>query len=320
MYKNLNSVALGVSGRQSELIELALTYGFRGMDIDIRDLVKRAEGRGVDHATRFLLSARDNDRLRVGGCDLPVDWEGEESTYKADLAQLPKVVELAASVGAKACLTTVMPGSDSQPYHENFEFHRQRLGEIADVLSGFEMRLGIGFESAPVHRANKQYEFIHQAEPLLTLMKTIGVTNVGIVLDTWHWHVGGGASDQLSELSPDQIISVRIADLPGDADLTLVDEKQRVAPEAGGLVDCAGTLKLLAQIGFEGPVALVPDAASFRSRTRDKIVQRAANVLDELWIAAGLVKTASAASEEDGEAIATEAPAAEAPAAEATSA
>ena len=47
MYKNLNSWTLGISGRQSELIELALTYGFRGLDIDIHDMIKVDEqGRG----------------------------------------------------------------------------------------------------------------------------------------------------------------------------------------------------------------------------------------------------------------------------------
>jgi hypothetical protein len=35
MYKNLNTAALGITGRQSELIELALTYGFRGLDLDM---------------------------------------------------------------------------------------------------------------------------------------------------------------------------------------------------------------------------------------------------------------------------------------------
>ena len=32
MYKILNSQGLGVAGRQNELIELALTYGFDGVD------------------------------------------------------------------------------------------------------------------------------------------------------------------------------------------------------------------------------------------------------------------------------------------------
>ena len=93
MYKNLNSWTLGISGRQSELIELALTYGFRGIDIDIQDMIGRSESKGVEHATRFLLSAQK--LLRIGGFDLPVVWADDEATYKADLAKLPQVAEMA---------------------------------------------------------------------------------------------------------------------------------------------------------------------------------------------------------------------------------
>ena len=57
MYKNLCSEALGVSGRQSELIELALTYGFKGIDLDLVSFAKQVELRGLEHAGRFLESA-----------------------------------------------------------------------------------------------------------------------------------------------------------------------------------------------------------------------------------------------------------------------
>lgn len=43
MYHNLNPAALGITGRQSELIELALTYGFGGLELDIAGIVKRRE-------------------------------------------------------------------------------------------------------------------------------------------------------------------------------------------------------------------------------------------------------------------------------------
>ena len=39
MYKVLNSKGLGVAGRQNELIELALTHGFQGVEIDMTDPV-----------------------------------------------------------------------------------------------------------------------------------------------------------------------------------------------------------------------------------------------------------------------------------------
>ena len=153
MYKNLNSWTLGISGRQSELIELALTYGFRGIDIDIQDMIGRSESKGVEHATRFLLSAQK--LLRIGGFDLPVVWADDEATYKADLAKLPEIAEMAAMVGAQGCVTTVVAASASLPYQENFELHRERLAEMAEILAQHDIRLGLTFESAPSHREGK---------------------------------------------------------------------------------------------------------------------------------------------------------------------
>ena len=46
MYKNLCTDGLGVSIRQNELIELALTYGYKGIEIDMEDMVGRAEKMG----------------------------------------------------------------------------------------------------------------------------------------------------------------------------------------------------------------------------------------------------------------------------------
>ena len=56
MYRNLNLEVLGISGRQSELIELTLTYGFKGLDLDIGAIVKRVRTKGLDTAQRFLAS------------------------------------------------------------------------------------------------------------------------------------------------------------------------------------------------------------------------------------------------------------------------
>ncbi|MBB75597.1 MAG: xylose isomerase [Planctomycetaceae bacterium] len=309
MYKNLNSWTLGISGRQSELIELALTYGFRGIDIDIQDMIGRSESKGVEHATRFLLSAQK--LLRIGGFDLPVVWTEDEATYKADLAKLPQVAEMAAMVGAQGCVTTVVAASANLPYQENFELHRERLAEMAGILAQHDIRLGLAFESAPSHREGKEYEFVFQVEPLLTLIKTVSAENVGILLDSWHWHVGGGGADQLTELDPEQIVAVRLADIPDDVNLTTIDDSQRVAPGDGGLVDCAAIVRALAGIGYEGPVSLFPYPSRFRNRTRDKTVQRATAALDSIWEAAGLSRFGRAeesTSTEDGtsEAVAGE--------------
>ena len=57
MFRNLSTVGLPLSGRPSELIELALSFGFDAMDIDIVDFQQQAEAFGVEHARRLMLSS-----------------------------------------------------------------------------------------------------------------------------------------------------------------------------------------------------------------------------------------------------------------------
>jgi len=279
MYKNLNCEAIGVSGRQSELIELALTYGFAGMNLDMAPFCKQVERHGLEHAKRFLESAK----LRVGGFELPVRWQGDEATYREDLTQLPKIAQIASSAGAACCRTVVMPTCDDRPYHENFEFHRQRLTEIADLLAPHSICLGLDFLAPVYHREDRQFQFISSAETLILLMKTIGAANVGVVVDLWNWHVGGDSLDTLKELSPEQIVSVCLADIPADADLQTVREDQRLLPNATGVIDSRQAVILLEEMGYEGPITPLPSPELFAGIVRDSVVKQVADAFHASW-------------------------------------
>jgi sugar phosphate isomerase/epimerase len=287
MYKTLSPKALGISGRQSELIELALTYGFRGLDVDMADLAKRARSTSVEHALRFLESAK----IKIGTYDLPITLRGDDAAFTAQLGQLAAACEVAKVIKAQRCIYTVAAGSDDVAFQANFELHRQRLGQVADVLAKYEIQLGIGFQAAPAYRDGKQHQFIHQVETLLTLVKTIGASNVGVMLDTWNWFVGGGAIDQIRELAGNQIVAVRLADYPAGSDLARIAEKTRSLPLEAGAVDCQTIVNLLVEKEFSGPVTLYPHPSTLRGATRESIVQRAANTLEDLWRGAGLSKS-----------------------------
>ena len=99
MYKNLNPESLGIAGRQSELIELTMTYGFRGLDVDGTELIKRASLLGVEEATRYLKSAN----VKVGGFPLPVNIAADEEGFKSDLEKLDKAADIAKQIGFKYC-------------------------------------------------------------------------------------------------------------------------------------------------------------------------------------------------------------------------
>lgn len=298
MYRNLNTQSLGITGRQSELIELALTYKFRGLDLHMGSILRRARKKGVDAATRFVSSAN----MKVGEFHLAIDWLADDAAFRSSLEELNEIAEIAAALGVSGCTATVKPASHDRPYNENFELHRVRFGDAADILGARGIKLGIGFLAAPAHREGYDNPFIHDAESLLTLIKTVGSPHVALALDVWNWHVGGGGMDQIRDLSGDQIASLRLADIPAEVDVADITDDQRYLPSEGGVIDCAAILRLLAEKHYEGPVAVYPHPSRFSGMTRDAIVQQVSARLDQLWITAGLGpdgKLAAAPAETD---------------------
>ena len=292
MYKSLNPASLGVSGRQSELIELALTYGFRGLDLDGGEIIKRAIQQGVDEAAKYIRSAR----VKPGGWVRPVDLALADEAFAKQLERLHGWAEAAKQIGFTYCTIDINPVSDDLPYHENFERHRERLSSTANVLGKSGIRLGLGLKPAASHREGGTYQFIHQAEELLTLLRNTASENVGLALDTWSWKVGGGGSDQLAELTAEQIVSVTIADVSLDADMKRITDAQRLLPTEDTIEEHASLLRSLAQRKFNGPVSLKPHPSHLAKLTRDASVDSCAKILEQIWSEAGLNKAGRVAA------------------------
>lgn len=278
MFKNLCPSTLGISGRQSEIIESTLTYGFRGLDLEIEDFAERAKTQGLDQAIRFISSAK----LRIGSVDLPVRWRSDDATYQADLAELDQVATYAAKAKVYACKTVVFPESDHLPYHENFEQHRKRLAEIAEVLGKHSLRLAVGFHAAPARREGKQFQFIQEADALAMLLKSVTGNNAGLWLDTWDWFVGGGTVSSLKAFGIDKVAYVTIADAPNGVGRPELTEEQRTMPAEDGAASVQEIVALLKENNYKGPISLAPNANCFTGMKNDAILKQCGAVLEEL--------------------------------------
>ncbi|MFC1758227.1 sugar phosphate isomerase/epimerase family protein [Planctomycetota bacterium] len=268
MYWILNSQSIGFGARQNELIELSLTYKFAGFDIDINEFHSQAQAQGMDYAKRFIASAP----VTLGAFDLPVRWQDEVVEFKIDLSNLDAVCQTAVSIGARTCVTTVLPYSEQRPYHESFELARERLGEIGDVLHKHGIRLGVKFLGAAHHREGKSESFITKPDELVTLVKTVSNPAVGLCLDAWDWHVAGGTLDQIKEIDPNHIVVVQVADLPEGADLATVAEDQRLLPGATGVVPVTGLIEYLKAKDYKGAVVPYCHPSQFPSRNKNTTV------------------------------------------------
>ena len=284
MYRNLNPYILGISGRQGEMLEIALTYRFKGLTIDIKEVADKAKTHGMEAATKYLLSAR----LKIGGFELPVRIAAAEADFKADLAGLKPILDAATALGANRCFVTIPPTSDELPFHENFKFLAVRLREVAAALAERGIKLGLRLVAAETHRNNGGYQFICQADPLLMFIQTVGAENVGLWLDVWNWQAGGGTPEKLRAFRGEQIIAAELSDIPADADVATITEEQRFLPGEGGQIDSAAYLATLQELGFDGPVSAAVHPAANKGTKREALVQKASAALDTLWQAAGI--------------------------------
>ena len=296
MFKNFDGECFGIVGRQNEVIEFALSNGYASISVNFSDLVSRAKASGVDFATRYLVSAK---KLLVGTGFFNIRLAGTDEEFNADLALLDTIFEIIDGIenvegGAEhrvqRMTVRLQPYSDTLAYHENFEQHRTRLSQLAEKLAAKNLKLGIGIQAAASKRADKAFEFIYNAEGLVTLVNAIGQENVGIDLNTWDWQVGDGGLDQLSELPIEKIVSVTLTDIPDGADLSSISNSERLMPGAGDTTFNTKICQWLHNSGYTGPLTPGPSSAQFSGSSRDAVIHKASNSIDAILVEIGAIE------------------------------
>ena len=284
MYKNLNAAALGISGRQSELIELAMTFGFQGLDIDALDFEKRSARTDFQKASRFLLSSK----MRVSSFDVPTDLDADEVVFEQSLKAVESVVDVAGQAGARAGIVRIPAATDRFAFPQYFEWIRNRIDRLGGIFEKHSVLLGLVFTTYSEARAGKQYSFVHDVHGALALYNACGSQAVGLVIDSFDWTVGKGTWEQLATLPGARIAGFNIADLSESPAIEACDKSARLIAGTTGRIDNAKFAMMLHQQGYDGPITSCPEASNFGTVTRDAIVSRAQEVLDQTLQKAGL--------------------------------
>jgi hypothetical protein len=283
MFRNLSTFGLPLSGRPSELIELALSFGFDAMDIDIVDFRQQAEAFGVPHARRLMVSAR----LKCGVFHLPVSLGGDDETFNHDLESLPKLLELAEATEASRAVATVAPASDEHSFKDYFELYRRRLDTVGDLLDSRGVSLGLAIAPEAEAREGKAHQFIHTMEGLIGLV-SVAHKRVGAVVDAWAMHVTGEPLDMIGSVPKGRIVEVRLSDAPRDVAAGELTHVHRLMPGDTGVIGMAAVLTHAQKAGFDGPVTPWAERSTLVGRGREKIVKLAGDRLEAAWREAGL--------------------------------
>jgi len=281
MYPNLSPGAIGIRTDLAGTLALAAAHGWAGCDLPIGEVTQLTAEQSADDVAALFARAG----LRLGGWGLPINWR--EPYEQAALAALDEQAALAAKLGCTRVITWLLPASDDRPFRENFAFHVAQLRPIAQVLAEHGCRLGLEFIGPRTIREGHRYGFIYSSEAMLCLAEAIG-PNTGLLLDCWHWYTALGTLADIRALRAQDVVYVHVNDAPESVAIEAQIDQVRRLPGATGVIDIAGFLKALREIGYDGPVTPEPFDKQLATLPPDEACQIARDSLRQIWQSAGL--------------------------------
>ena len=244
MYLSLNGTLTSKRLSWPEFAKTAAETGFPGVDVAL----DAAQAAGVP-ATHKLLAEL---RLKPACVGFPLVFAKDDAAFQQSLATLPDAAQFAAAIDCPRMTTYILP-SGTLPKAEQRRVYLDRFRAAADVLARSHVRLAIEY-LGPVHlRKLHPYPFIWRMDEMLEFAKDCG-SNVGLLLDSWHWHHAGAVPNDIVQAGRDRIVHVQINDsvkLPPDE----IRDNERLMP-GEGVIDLQGFLAALKKIGYHDAVSV----------------------------------------------------------------
>jgi sugar phosphate isomerase/epimerase len=243
MYVSLQNTLVAGRVRWPEFARLAAKIGYPGTDVDLSEAMKQGLA-----PTQSLLK---DLRLKPAVVGLPVEFRKDEETFRRELPRLEPAAQFSVAIGCPRMTTWIMPSSET-PKTELWKIYKERFQLCADILARSHARLGLEFVS-PVHlRKRFPHEFIWRMDEMLDFANECG-PNVGLLLDSWHWHHAGAGVSDIIRAGKQRIVHVQVNDSPNLAPEKILDGERLMPGE--GIIDLIGFFRALKEIGYEDGVS-----------------------------------------------------------------
>ncbi len=257
-----------------EMLDLAQRFGIPGVDASfgaVRALVEETSAA----AARDLFAAHDTSPAYMGF--IPAGIFAPEAEFMQSLDQFSENCAIAASVGCQRT-GSYFPNRMSLPPNEARRILRDRTKILAERAEPHGIAIGLEFLGVRTFRLDEPHAFINNVPDTMTMLRETGRPNVGLILDSFHYFTSGGDLGQIRALRAEDIVHLHVNDAP-HADVMTLEDTDRVLP-GKGVIDLTGWFKAIAEIGFDGYVAIEIFDDEFRNQDREVAVRIAKQALD----------------------------------------
>ena len=274
-----NELTVGKNGSLPNDVSLCAQAGFHNLELSKRNVLKYLRAGGSigqlkseleqNHVTPANLCAVENISF-LSKSSMRMLKESAEWTFSACRAIGCGCVEAIASFGVSWV-------SDKEIETETV----QSLLQLSDLAANYGVRLALEFMAVPGSS-------VRAFGQCAAIIDTVDRSNVGMLLDTWHFYASGAKVEELRQLDGSKVFMLHVSDCPKREPWTAARSESYWPGD--GAIPLVQILKTLKQIGYDGMCSLeamgpeihaMPAADCIRTaKGRIESVMKDAGVLD----------------------------------------
>ena len=242
--------SIGINADQGRSIELAWKHGFESVEPFAKQFL--AEGSAAH------VEALEAAGLKWAAARLSVSLRVDEAAFESGLADLPAEAKALRQAGVDRVGTAISSYSEDLNYLDSFKIHVDRLRKVGAVLGDHGLRLGLEYLGTKRLWTRHRHAFVHSMAECRQLIAETGQSNIGVVIDSWHWWTAGETADDILQLENGDVISADLNDAPSGIDRDEQYDNRRELPATTGVIDAREFLGALVKIGYDGPIRAEP--------------------------------------------------------------
>ncbi len=244
----LNATTLSQELAFDEFVRLAGQAGFAGVEVRLGPIAEMARERGIEGVRAFFADVG----VAPAHCGLSASLTRPDADFSAALQNAPAECELARALGIPTAMI-VLPfrrdAGESDPRRQV-----EKVRAVAEITGAYSLGLTLEFIGLhpPVERRG---DFPTTLGRTLDLIDQVNRPGVGVLLDSYHWYLGGSRLADLARIPRGMPLFVHVNDAPPGPVATLTDP-MRVLP-GEGVLDLPAWLRAIREAtGYDGYVSL----------------------------------------------------------------
>jgi sugar phosphate isomerase/epimerase len=271
MFSCLSPGALGLPLDHTAAIDLAAAHGFGGVDPDPEHYRTLFTQRSLQAVAEHGDAVKEKG-LSWGIAGLPIGLDSPAEEFRSALGGLPDALELLTAAGVTAVGTWLRPMHETLDHDENWRLHAGRLSLVSEILADHGLRLGLEYIGPKTFWSTERYPFVHGIGEARELIAATGASNIGLILDSYHWYTAGETAADLAGLTAADIVSVDINDARADRERDEQMDLDRRLPYDTGVIDLDGFMGAVHAAGHTGPVKVEPFMKSLAEQPVDEVL------------------------------------------------